>query len=263
MLTIKEVNRHMIESEIKVALAKGTYKSINDLKIANPTLTVFCYNHKLNYLMRSFSTQFTNDDYINLLNSLQNNLAKDKVDTNKFKQTNIISNNQEKVFVEFDDTQNKNTLVGYDDIIQVGSKEETFKIEKKFEKQQASFIRLADIDHSKLNKQQMEIYLTIANEPDFQNYEIFFDEFGNMTNIVRKNEEKFTIEVINDQIQFVKQENTKEISNNKSPKEKIKVLELKNNNKISAAFVNTLILSFIVGSFFGIIFLAIYNQVMH
>lgn len=263
MLTIKEVNRQMIESEIKVALAKETYKSIDDLRIANPTLTVFCHNHKLNYLMRSFSTQFTNDDYINLLNSLQNNLSKEKVDSDTLKQTNITSNNQEKVFIKFDDTQNKNTLAGYDDIIQAGSKEETFKMEKKFEKQQASFIRLTDIDRRKLNKQQMEIYLTIANEPDFQNYEIFFDEFGNMTNIIRKNEDKFAMEVINGQIQFVKQENTKEISNNKSPNEKVKVLESKNNNKISAAFVNTLILSFIVGSFFGIIFLAIYNQVMH
>lgn len=42
-----------------------------------------------------------------------------------------------------------------------------------------------------------------------------------------------------------------------------KVKTLSNNHNISTAFTNTLILSFIIGSFFGIVFLAIYTKIMH
>ena len=44
---------------------------------------------------------------------------------------------------------------------------------------------------------------------------------------------------------------------------KVKVKTKTGIPNISSAFANTLILSFIIGSFFGIIFLAIYIKVMH
>lgn len=262
MLTVKEINKQMIESEIKMALSTGKYRSIDDLRAMNPTLTNFCYNHKLNYIMRSFATQFTNDDYINLLEAMKKDLS-NITTNNKIAETTIESNGQKRVIVDFNQPQNNETLVGYDSVVQTGNTEETFNHEKQYEKKQATFVNFVNVDRQKLNKEQMEIYLAIANEPDFQNYEILFDEFGNMTNIVRKNEEKFTVEIINGQLQFVKQENVKQHSDNNLSKEKVKVLELKKNSKMSAAFVNTLILSFVVGSFFGIIFLAIYSKIMH
>lgn len=263
MLTIKELNKQMIESEIKMALSTGKYRNIDDLKATNPTLTNFCYNHKLNYIMRSFSTQFNNDDYLNLLDNIKKELNNNNSINNKITQTTIETNGQKSVFVDFNQQNNNETLIGYDNVSEIGNTKETFEHEKQYEKRQAMFVNFVNIDRQKLTQEQMKIYLAIANEPDFRNYEIFFDELGNMTNTVRKNNEMFTLETINGQLQFVKQENTKEISDNNLSKDKVKVLQLKQNNKISAAFVNTLILSFIVGSFFGIIFLAIYSKVMH
>ena len=258
MLTVKELNKKMIESEIKMALSTGKYRNIDDLKMMNPTLTNFCYNHKLNYIMRSFSTQFTNDDYINLLDTLNKELNQDKVNNNTLRETTIETNGQKRVIVDFNQPNNRETLIGYDSVVKKGDAKETFEHEKQYEKKQAAFFKFTNIDRQKLNQNQLQIYLAIANEPDFQNYEILFDELGNMTNTVRKNNEIFTLEKVNDQLQFIKQ-NTKELE--KESNAKVKVLT--NNNNISAAFVNTLILSFVVGSFFGIIFLAIYSKIMH
>ena len=46
-------------------------------------------------------------------------------------------------------------------------------------------------------------------------------------------------------------------------KQKVLTTSSRKPTNISAAFTNTLILSFIIGSFFGVVFLAIYLKVMH
>ena len=246
MLTVKEANQKLIESTINKLISTGTYRDIDDIMKRNPSLEEFCFNNKLNFIVHSFSTQFTNKDYIELLKQMKLNMKKQTINQEQIKETNI--GNQ--VFVDFNN----------------GDENNTFEHEMKYEKRAADFRKLAEIDPSKLNSEQLLVYQTVLQEPENDKYQIYFDENGQMTNtVVDENNNYFTVEIIDGKPQFTNQNSSKEQSNqNTQSLAKQKVLTLNNgHHKISAAFANTLILSFIIGSFFGIIFLAIYTKIMH
>lgn len=261
MLTVKETNKLLVEKKIKELIKIGIYKDINDIKRRNPSLEEFCFNNKLNFIIHSFSTQFTNNDYIALLNNMNENFKNYGQNENDLKQTNI--NGQ--VFI--DKKQNINdspALVGIDTIDKIDNANYSYDLEKKFEKKEATFKKLNEIDYINLNKDQMLIYTTVLNDNEANKYSIFVDENGNLTNIVKDNNNNyFTIEIIDGKPTFVNQNQISKEYNKSISKEKQNVLTLSNKHNISAAFTNTLILSFIIGSFFGIIFLAIYTKLMH
>ena len=261
MLTVKETNKLLVEKKIKELIKIGIYKDINDIKRRNPSLEEFCFNNKLNFIIHSFSTQFTNNDYIALLNNMNENFKNYGQNENDLKQTNI--NGQ--VFI--DKKQNINdspALVGIDTIDKIDNANYSYDLEKKFEKKEATFKKLNEIDYINLNKDQMLIYTTVLNDNEANKYSIFVDENGNLTNIVKDNNNNyFTIEIIDGKPTFVNQNQISKEYNKNNSKEKQNVLTLSNKHNISAAFTNTLILSFIIGSFFGIIFLAIYTKLMH
>lgn len=259
MLTVKETNKLQIENKIRELLDKGTYKTLDDLFRANPNLDTFIFNTKMNYISYSFSSQFTNDDYLVLIKQLKENLKLQQNTNNGIKET-VINNN---VFVDIKNENEENkTLVGVDQInIENNDSINTFNQEEKFEKREAHFEKINDIDITKLSEEELKIFQTVLQEPDANNYKIYIDENGKLTNtVINANQEYFTIENVDGYMQFKEQ-----ISNNKTEdtisKQKVYTL---NNGKASgnAAFANILILSFIIGSFFGIIFLAIYQQIM-
>lgn len=262
MLTVKEANQKLIESTINKLISTGTYRDIDDIMKRNPSLEEFCFNNKLNFIVHSFSTQFTNKDYIELLKQMKLNMKKQTINQEQIKETNI--GNQ--VFVDFNNGDENKTLVGIESVNNQGNSQNTFEHEMKYEKRAADFRKLAEIDPSKLNSEQLLVYQTVLQEPENDKYQIYFDENGQMTNtVVDENKNYFTVEIIDGKPQFTNQNSSKEQSNqNTQSLAKQKVLTLNNeHHKISAAFANTLILSFIIGSFFGIIFLAIYTKIMH
>lgn len=256
MLTVKETNKLQIENKIRELLNKGTYRNIDDLFRQNPTLDTFIYNTKMNYISYSFASQFTNDDYLELIKNMKENL---KVQTNEngIKQT-VIDNN---VFVDIKNESEENkTLVGIDNInLEDNNSLQTFENEGKFEKREAHFEKITDIDTTKLSIEQLQIYQTVLQEPDADKYKIYFDENGNLTNVVmNENQEYFKIENIDGKFEFSPQDSANK-TNDAIAKQKTLTM---NNKNSSGAFVNILILSFIIGSFFGIVFLAIYQQIM-
>lgn len=262
MLTVKEANQKLIESAINKLISTGTYRDIDDIMKKNPSLEEFCFNNKLNFIVHSFSTQFTNKDYIELLKQMKLNMKKQTINQEQIKETNI--GNQ--VFVDFNNGDENKTLVGIESVNNQGNSQNTFEHEMKYEKREADFRKLAEIDPSKLNSEQLLVYQTVLQEPENDKYQIYFDENGQMTNtVVDENKNYFSVEIIDGKPQFTNQNSSKEQSNqNTQSLAKQKVLTLNNgHHNISAAFANTLILSFIIGSFFGIIFLAIYTKIMH
>ena len=70
-MTVKETNKKLVQDTIDKLIKSGAYKDIADIKRRNPSLQDFCFNNKLNFIMYSFSSQFTNDDYLNLLKQLE------------------------------------------------------------------------------------------------------------------------------------------------------------------------------------------------
>ncbi len=256
MQTVKEINKNMIIKEINKSLNSGKYRDLNDILRQNPTLDQFYLNHKLNYLMHSFQSQFTNEDYIALIknfnkeNTLNNN-------TDEIKVTNVKSDDVNINFV--DNTKTGETLEGVDDELALNSyNQDAFTHEKNYEKKESTFKKISEIDTNRLTKEQLNIYSAILGEPDPSIYEINFDELGNMTNIIRDNNlNYYTVEIKDGIVNFINHSNNQK----KETQNKVKVLTKKQNNK-SAAFVNTLILSFIIGSFFGVVFLAIYSKIM-
>ena len=70
MLTVKETNQKLVKDTIDKLLKSGSYKDIADIRKRNQSLQELCFNNKLNFIMYAFSSQFTNDDYLNLLKQL-------------------------------------------------------------------------------------------------------------------------------------------------------------------------------------------------
>ena len=91
------------------------------------------------------------------------------------------------------------------------------------------------------------------------------NEYGNMTNTLQVTGDSgnsyYTVDEVNGSKDLVGHEANETKSTGE--KSNVKVKTLSNGHNISGAFANTLILSFIIGSFFGIVFLAIYIKVMH
>lgn len=264
---VAQKNKELITNKINKLLKEGTYKDINDIRKRNPSLQEFCFNNKFNQITYSFSSQFTNDDYIELLKELDLDLEKNRSQENQLQETKIDGN----VFVDLNNGEENKTLVGVDEVNKQDSDRETFKQEAT-EKKEANFQYINDIDINKLNSEQMQNLSVIQNDAiekdKVDNTQVYFDEFGNMTNIVKDSDNAtnnsnnyYKVDNINGDKELIGQESSN--SNTMQSNAKVKVKTLSNDHKISAAFTNTLILSFIIGSFFGIVFLAIYTKVMH
>lgn len=242
---VAQKNKELITNKINKLLKEGTYKDINDIRKRNPSLQEFCFNNKFNQITYSFSSQFTNDDYIELLKELDLDLEKNRSQENQLQETEIDGN----VFVDLNNREKNKTLVGVDEVNKQDSDRETFK-------QEATEKKEANFQYDAIEKDKVE------------NTQVYFDEFGNMTNIVKDSDNStnnsnnyYKVDNINGDKELIGQESNN--SNTMQSKAKAKVKTLSNGHNISAAFTNTLILSFIIGSFFGIVFLAIYTKVMH
>ena len=264
MLTVKETNQKLVKDTIDKLLKSGSYKDIADIRKRNPSLQEFCFNNKLNFIMYSFSSQFTNDDYLNLLKQLEEEMKKNKNQENTIQETNINGN----LFVDLNNGEENKTLVGVEEVNNKETDKETFEQESKFQKAEANFQNINDVDTNKLNYEQLQDFSVIkgnAEEKDnVENTQVYFDENGNMTNIAKDNDGYFSVEEINGTKELEGHEATNNANSIQSPtKEKVKVKTLTKNGTFSAAFANTLILAFIIGSFFGIVFLAIYTKIMH
>ena len=263
MMTVKETNQKLVKDTIDKLIKSGTYKDIADIKRRNPSLQDFCFNNKLNFIMYSFSSQFTNDDYLILLKQLEEEMKINKDNENKIVETKI----DDKVFVDYNNGEQQQTLVGVESVNKEETDSKTYEQEQKFEKKDANFQNINDIDTSKLNNEQLQDLSVIAtnaeNTDSKENTQVYFDEYGNMTNTVQVTNDSgnsyYTVDEINGSKDLVGHE----ASETKSTGEKSKVKVKTKTGIPSAAFANTLILSFIIGSFFGIVFLAIYIKVMH
>lgn len=265
MMTVKETNKKLVQDTIDKLIKSGAYKDITDIKRRNPSLQDFCFSNKLNFIMYSFSSQFTNDDYLNLLKQLEEEMKINKNNENKIVETKV----DNKMFVDYNNGEQQQTLVGIESVNKEDTDSKTYEQEQKFEKNQANFQNINDIDTSKLNNEQLQDLSVIAtnaeNTDAKENTQVYFDEYGNMTNTVQVTNESgnsyYTVDEVNGSKDLVGHE----ASETKSTGEKsnVKVKTLSNGHNISGAFTNTLILSFIIGSFFGIVFLAIYIKVMH
>lgn len=262
---VAQRNKELITEKINKLIKSGTYQNISDIRKRNPSLQEFCFNNKYNPIAYSFSSQFTNENYLELLNELEKEMEKKTSHENQIQQTNIGDN----VFVDLNNGEKNNTLIGVDDINKQDSDNETYRQEKQ-DKKEAHFQNINNIDPTKLSKEQLQDLSIIKSDAEkkdnIENTQVYFDEYGNMTNIVKYNKAPgtgepnyYTVESINGEKELVGQG---ENSINEPSKAKVKVKTLSTGN-ISSAFTNTLILSFIIGSFFGIIFLAIYIKVMH
>lgn len=266
MLTVKETNQKIIKDTISNLIKKGVYKNIGEVQKRNPSLEEFCFNNKINFIMYSFSSQFTNNDYLELLNQLNQEMQLNQNNENNITETNINGN----VFVD-DKNNNDKTLVGIEEVNTQETSQKTFENEEKFEKNLANFKNINDINVNNLNNEQIQdLNIIKANDNLMNNNsttEVYFDKNGEMTNVVRNtdNNEKnyFMIDEVDNNRELVDQEknNSKEMESKN--KVKVKTLTKPGISNLSSAFANTLILSFVIGSFFGIVFLAIYLKLMH
>lgn len=264
MLTVKETNQKLVKDTIEKLLKSGSYKDINDIRKRNPSLQEFCFNNKLNFIMYSFSSQFTNDDYLKLLKQLEEEMKLNINQENGIQETRINGN----LFVDLNNGEENKTLVGVDEINKQETDKKTFEQESKFDKVEANFQNIDDIDTNKLNLEQLQdlsiIKENAVQKDNVENTQIYYDENGNMTNIAKDNDGYFSVEEVNGNKELTNHEannNDNSIQNPTNEKSKVKVLT--KNGSFSAAFANTLILAFIIGSFFGIVFLAIYTKIMH
>ena len=269
---VAQRNKEMIQDTISKLLEKGTYKNISDIREKNPSLQEFCFNNKVNCIMYSFSSTFTNDNYIELLKELDKEMEMNKQQEDKIQETEINGT----MFTDLNNGENNVTLAGVNSVNHMENDKETFESERKFEKTEADFQNINDINTSDLSneqKQDLNIIKSYAEQTDqTENTQVYFDENGNMTNIVKNDnsngngpKEYFTVDEIGGNKELVGHEdNTIKSTNIETPtKAKVKVLTKPGSSNLSAAFANTLILSFVIGSFFGIVFLAIYLKIMH
>ena len=265
MMTVKETNQKLVKDTIDKLIKSGAYKDIADIKRRNPSLQDFCFNNKLNFIMYSFSSQFTNDDYLILLKQLEEEMKINKDNENKIVETKV----DNKVFVDYNNGEQQQTLVGVESVNKEKTDSKTYEQEQKFEKEVANFQSINDIDTSKLNNEQLQDLSVIAtnaeNTDSKENTQVYFDEYGNMTNTIQVTNDSgnsyYTVDEVNGSKGLVGHEANETKSTGE--KSNVKVKTLSNGHNISGAFANTLILSFIIGSFFGIVFLAIYIKVMH
>ena len=257
MMTVKETNKKLVQDTIDKLIKSGAYKDIADIRRRNPSLQDFCFNNKLNFIMYSFSSQFTNDDYLQLLKQLEEEMKINKDNENKIVETKV----DDKMFVDYNNGEQLETLVGVESVNEEETDSKTYEQEQKFEKEVANFQNINDIDPSKLNNEQLQDLSVIATNAE--NTQVYFDEYGNMTNTVQVTNDNgnsyYTVDEVNGSKDLIGHEP----SETKSTGEKSKVKVKTKTGIPSAAFANTLILSFIIGSFFGIVFLAIYIKVMH
>lgn len=260
---VAQRNKEMISDVINKTIKNGKYQSISDIRKQNPSLDEFCFNNNVKPIMYSFSSQFTNDDYLILLKQLEEEMKINKDNENKIVETKI----DDKVFVDYNNGEQQQTLVGVESVNKEENESKTYEQEQKFEKEVANFQNINDIDTSKLNNEQLQnlsVIATNAEKTDSkENTQVYFDEYGNMTNTVQVTNDSgnsyYTVDEVNGSKDLVGHE----ASETKSTGEKSKVKVKTKTSIPSAAFANTLILSFIIGSFFGIVFLAIYIKVMH
>ena len=260
---IKDQNAVLIEEKINELIKSGKYTSISDIKFKNRSFKDFCMNENFKPIYREFSTIFTNIDYINLLEKMQDKeKLMGKVDS-EIKKTSINGNNFVDSLVQNEKESNEtinalaSTSNNINDLAALNNA-------KKHIAPIATFKKKEDIDVTTLSQEELKNYKDIQNATNDNNVFIYHDENGNMTNIVKDEENNYsTIDKINGENQMI---NHSSKSNSKGEIAKQKVLSKHTTNtppNISAAFTNTLILSFIIGSFFGVIFLAIYLKVMH
>ena len=256
---VRDGIRVLVEKSIKEMIEKGTYKNISDLRNRNQDLQQFYFNNKLEHIQRmesTFSTKFTNSDYLNLLDQLEKEMQMNHADDEKSTSKTEINGT---VFVNKGETP---TLVGVTD-----DKNNSYEEEKDL-KQIASFQNINEINPNDLTKEGLLDYNIIAAKAEAtdnkENTEVYFEN-GNMTSTVAINQDGersyYTVDEINGSKDLVGHEASK--ANSAPQKSNVKVKTLSNGHNISAAFTNTLILSFIIGSFFGIVFLAIYTKIMH
>ena len=247
---VAQRNKEMISDEINKTIKTGKYKNISDVRKQNPSLDEFCYNNNVKTIMYSFSSQFTNQDYLELLNELEIELSKkNENDKNKTKQV-IIGEN---VFVTGGDEK---VLVGPTEITQNATNEQNTFEEQQRIKPEATLKPITDINLADTTSEEMNRLGTISNyaneNGELENTKIFIDN-GNISSVFKDSEGFHNIG-----------ENKEEIISNPQPTNtKVKVFKKNSITNNKAAFTNTLILSFIIGSFFGIVFLAIYIKVMH
>lgn len=250
---IKDKNAELIEEKITELLKSGKYSSISDIKKKNPSFRDFCLNENYTPIYRAFSTIFTNYDYLNLLDKL------------KEKAKHIENNKSETIQTTIDDItfidqngKNNDPLVGLNKTSRGIETTADFLTAKKYVKPVANFTKIEDVNPSGLSPDELEIYRSIQKATNNNNVSVYSDKNGNMTNIIKDDKKNYsTVTEVNGEPQIKNRG-----SNNKA---KQKALSIGTNRppNISAAFTNTLILSFIIGSFFGVIFLAIYLKVMH
>lgn len=246
-------NKEMISDKINEIIKNG--KSISDIRNQNPSLDEFCFNNNVKPIMYNFSSKFTNQHYLDLLNELEKE-HNNKKEADKTEQV-VIGNN---VFV----TNNEKTLVGTTELPTNKTNEHDIFEEQQRIKQEATMKHISDINlpnttADEINKLSAINYYAKENN-ELANTEVFIDN-GNISSIFKDSQGFHNINENNDEI--ISTNPPTNTNTNTNTKAKVKVKTKPGSPKISGAFANTLILSFIIGSFFGIIFLAIYIKVMH
>lgn len=262
MLTIKELNEKKIEEKINDLIKSGKYSSISDLKRKNPTLKVFCMKNGFQCVYRSFSSQFTELDYNKLLERMDEKKHSIENNESEIKKTNI--GNQ--TFINIDNNNkeansNNETLVSLESTSTDINTINDFHKAQKYDKPVANFIKKDDVRISSLSQEELNTFQKIQNATGDNNVSIFYDETGTMTKTVRDDFNNYSkVDDIDGEDHLVSQESSKSQG---IAKQKVLTTSSRKPTNISAAFTNTLILSFIIGSFFGVVFLAIYLKVMH
>ena len=256
---IKEQNAKLIEEKINELIKSGKYSSISDLKFKNRSFKDFCLNENYTPIYRAFSTIFTNYDYLILLDKLKEKSKYIENNESEIKKTTI----NDKTFIDQESIENENneSLVALEETSNNIKTKNDFLQAKKFDKPVANFIKKDDVNVSELSQEELKNYQSIQSITD-DNVSIYHDENGNMTNIVKDDYNNYsTITEINGEQQMINHDSNNTI--NEKSKQKVLSKNTPKAPNISAAFTNTLILSFIIGSFFGVIFLAIYLKIMH
>lgn len=263
MKTIKELYEQRIEEKITDLIKNRKYSSISDLKKSNPSLRLFCMQNDFQCIFRSFLSQFTELDYLNLLDKLDNKKQVKENSVNEIKKTSI--GNQ--TFVDINpnnklSSDNNPTLVGLESTSNNIHDESDFMSAQKFDIPTASFVNKKDVKAENLTQEELNTFQKIQNATnDDDNISIFRDDNAKLTTTVKDESGNYsTVDEISGEDQLIGQESSKSQG---IAKQKVLTTSSRKPTNISAAFTNTLILSFIIGSFFGVVFLAIYLKVMH
>ena len=227
-------------------------QSNNDELLKENTPETIDYN-KLYNINNNVNTNVANANYINNNQPINNQI----INNNTNSENNIINND----ITNQNINENNESLVGLEETSNNIETKNDFLQAKKFDKPVANFIKKDDVNVSELSQEELKNYQSIQSITD-DNVSIYHDENGNMTNIVKDDYNNYsTITEINGEQQMINHDTNNKIT--KKTKQKVLSKNTPKAPNISAAFTNTLILSFIIGSFFGVIFLAIYLKIMH